>query len=414
MSSNQQIIETKSRIELNSKFFNLNFLKTNPEMMSTNSALNFYLRNSEFNSRPLLKSRVKLHRSFKRNIEPVKKCDLDPINKAPLNFLTATGFGHKAETTKQIHSSPVKMNTHRKSNLSRTLTLDSRLNKNFDSVIDGRALSESRQNYQTAPNSSMDQHSQKLPDLNFNLPDLPLNSNYSILNTNKELLSELKGSGKKMLPLNQNSIKRIRKLLNLDGFSSSDSGPRPKLPNKPKIKTPPLFQSTSNDKQDINELVLSITHIKPSPVSTSINLDGERKRVNETPMTKSSLSTRENENKYADYFYFEQSQMNVYEPIKIVFSDKAPPSTPQMIEEQCDSLNEECKCLLCEKEALLREKYVRRLRKKQEKQLKESGNFQASDNLLPCEIIDKNIAECLNKNVQYSSSHPIISLTVKK
>ncbi|RNA14412.1 hypothetical protein BpHYR1_028566 [Brachionus plicatilis] len=273
------------------------------KMLSTN----FHLRASEFNSRPLLKSRIKLHRSFKKTIEPVKKPESEKL--ATINLLTATGIGHKPELPRPPQS-PTKLNVHRKTNLSRTRTLNSRQNVNFDSIVDGRALSESRQNYHTAPNSSLDQHHQKLPDISSYLPTLPLNANYSIINTNKEILTELKDCGRKMMPLNQNSIKKIRKLLNLDGFAPSENGPKQKLPNKPKIKTPPLFQLGSNEKQDINELVLSITHIKPSPASTCVNLEGEKRKINESPMTKSSLSTRENENKYADYFYFDQKCLN--------------------------------------------------------------------------------------------------------
>lgn len=414
MAYNQQIIESKSYTEPITKIFNFTFLKSDQEMLSSNSALNYHLKTSDLSSRPLLKNRVKLYHSFKKTTEPVKKPEPNNLEKASIDLLTATGIGHKAESVKSLPS-PNKMSNRRKCNLSRARTQNSRLNKNFDSTIDGRSISEFRQNCQTTPNFSTEQTSnQKLPDINFYLPNLPINANYSSINTNKELLNELKDCSRKTMSFNQNSIKRIRKLLNLDGFTAFDNGPRPKLPNRPKMKTPPLFQPSFSEKQDINELVLSITHLKPSPVNTYTSIDGEKRKVSETPVTKSSLSTRDNENKYADYYYFEQSHVSVNEPMRITFSDKAPPSTPQAFEEQCYSLNEECKCLLCEKEALLKEKYIRRLRKKQEKKLKESSNFETSENLLPYEVIDKNIAECLSKNVQYSSSHPIISVTVKK
>ncbi|CAF0946145.1 unnamed protein product [Brachionus calyciflorus] len=428
-SSNQFLIETKLLYnnKNNSKIPSFKFL--NSEMLSTSNLLsganNYHLKNLN-DSRPFLKNRIKLNRSFKRTTIQTDNLNENEPEKQTINLLLCTGLGQNQ--TKNESPSPVsnsaKILTRRKSNLSRNKTISQSQIKNFNSIIDGKSLNESKQNTYPSHVSNTQYtpspHSELLTqDINSYLPNITINSklNYSITNENKHLISELKEYGQKVLPLNENSIKKIRKLLNLDCFSSTDRNCRQKITNRPKLKIPAFSHSILTEKSDKNNLELSITNIKPL---SAINIGNLKGRTNETPITKSSLSTRENENKYADYFYFDESELD-NEPIKIRINDKVPPSTPQP--ESNDGSNEEenCKCLLCEKEEILKEKYKMRQLKKKQKLLKNSNSknensMESSSASIKFEMsqIEKNIAENLKKNIQYSSSHPIISVSVKK
>lgn len=151
-------------------------------------------------------------------------------------------------TIAQPSVSKLSSSLRKSSNLNRQNTFCYGYSKNFNSVIDGKSfsssinkpeVSEEKPKPKTPPSSinsfrnsseansrlqlennniNINSSSSKyLNELNINLPNIQSSGiTYSVIN--RSLLNDLKESSRKIMPLNENSIKKIRKILKLEDF----------------------------------------------------------------------------------------------------------------------------------------------------------------------------------------------------
>lgn len=289
------------------------------------------------------------------------------------SFLTTVSVSKKSTgnngyyTNNNAHNNDLASDSLLTVKLKQEKNLTNKINKNFNTSIDGKKIDDRNQNFsplviESLPTSAtltgksetnIEQNRASQTNLNFTLPKM--NTQYPIHNTNPSLLNNIINKSNQMSTLN--SVKKIRKLLCLDDFSmsveSNKSKPKKSTSKGQKLKT--ALSLTKNDNNRINSGISTINQpdaLSKMIINTKITRPNnltpiesvKKKSFENSKMTRASIDENQlNTSNDYQYNYIDKKSYTEFS-LKVFITDRArcPPTTPN---EKLEHKNDNC--LLC-------------------------------------------------------------------
>lgn len=282
------------------------------------------------------------------------------------SILTTVGVSKKLANNNTSFSNDLSSDSLLTVKLKQEKNSTNKINKNFNSSIDGKKIEEKLHHIsplviESLPTSAKLMHKSdtnidlnRTSQTNFSLPKM--NSQYSTQSTSSSILNDIMGKSNQMSTLN--SVKKIRKLLCLDDISMPIEPLKSKPPRKNVPKVQKLRTALTLTKSEISRVNSGLSEIYPPDtlskmlVNTKIArpnnltpIESFKKKIVERPKSHRPNTTDDQLNTSNDYQsnYVDRKSYTEFS-LKVIITDRSrcPPTTPN---EKLDHKNDNC--LLC-------------------------------------------------------------------